>query len=337
MNLHLFDLNLLVALDALLSERNVTQAGNRLNLSQPAMSGALARLRSHFQDELLVPAGRRLVRTPLGEELVEPVREILLQVRGAIEAKKSFDPATSTRHFSIAASDYVVGVLMADVLRRVRCEAPNMTVELRVLGPRADEALDNGELDFLIAPPDADLDMHRTEVLFEETFTCVAWSKSTHVGDTLTPDEYLNLGHVIVNVGGGPIGNIDEVYLRKNKRRRRVEVSVPSFALAPQLVVGTDRITTITTRLALRCAEFLPLKLVPLPIEIPNLVEVLHWHRIHDKDPAHLWFRGVLKDMVASMDAVAGAATPGLASASCGRHEKEEVGRTFPRAVRTRT
>jgi LysR family nod box-dependent transcriptional activator len=83
-DLHLFDLNLLVALDALLRECNVTQAGNRLNLSQPAMSGALARLRSHFKDDLLVSVGRRMVRTPLGDELVQPVRDLLLQVRGTL-------------------------------------------------------------------------------------------------------------------------------------------------------------------------------------------------------------------------------------------------------------
>jgi LysR family transcriptional regulator, nod-box dependent transcriptional activator len=301
MDLHLFDLNLLVALDALLRECNVTQAGNRLNLSQPAMSGALARLRSHFGDELLVPVGRRMVRTPLGDELVEPVREILLQVKGTLEAKARFDPATSTRHFSIACSDYVVTVLMADVFRRIRCDAPYMTFELRSLGARADEALDSGELDFLIVPPDEKFDLHRSEVLFEDTFTCVAWSANEHVGDRLTPDEYLNFGHVIVNVGASPVGNIDEVYLRKNKRRRRVELSAPSFALAAQLVIGTDRITTITARLAARLAKVLPLKLVPLPIEIPRLVEVLHWHRVHDGDPAHIWVRGMFHEVGGSM------------------------------------
>ena len=112
---------------------------------------------------------------------------------------------------------------------------------------------------------------------------------------TISPEEYLNLGHVVVNVGEDPVGNIDETYLRRTKRRRRVEISTPSFFLAPQLVVGTDRIATITTRLALRYAEILPIKLVPLPIEIPVLVEVLHWHRAHNQDPVHLWFRQILK------------------------------------------
>ena len=301
MDLHLFDLNLLVALDALLHECNVTQAGNRLNLSQPAMSGALARLRTHFQDELLVAAGRRMVRTQLGDELLGPVRELLLQAQGTLETKARFDPATSTRHLAIAASDYVSTVLLADALQRTKREAPRITFELRPLGPRADAALDDGVLDFLVAPAGDAQDAHRSEMLFEDTFACVAWAGNTQIGDTLTPEQYLELGHIIVNVGASPIGNIDEEYLRKIKQRRRVEVSVPSFSLAPQLIVGTDRITTITTRLALSWAKILPLKILPLPIEIPRLVELLYWHRVHDQDPAHIWFRGVLKDAVASM------------------------------------
>ena len=203
MDLHLFDLNLLVALDALLRECNVTQAGNRLNLSQPAMSGALARLRSHFQDELLVSVGRRMVRTPLGDELVQPVRDILLQVRGTLEARSGFDPATSTRHLTIAASDYVIAILMADALRRVRCEAPHITFDLRPLGPRADEALDNAELDFLIAPASAEFEAHASEVLFEDSFTCVAWSGNSAVGDDAVP------------------GGVSEPGARRRQRRRK--------------------------------------------------------------------------------------------------------------------
>jgi DNA-binding transcriptional LysR family regulator len=101
-DLHRFDLNLLVTLDALLTEKNVTRAGQRMHLSQSAMSGALARLRDFFQDELLVPMGRSMVMTPLAEDLVQPVGDILLQVQATIATKPRFDPATSARHFSIA-------------------------------------------------------------------------------------------------------------------------------------------------------------------------------------------------------------------------------------------
>src|SRR4029078_3421943 len=131
MDLHLFDLNLLVALDALLTERNVTRAGNRLNLSQSAMSGALARLRHYFRDELLVPVGRQMVLAPVAEVLAEPVRDILLQIRGTLGSKPRFDPSTATRHLSLAVSDYVTEILMVDVLRSARCEAPHIPFSVR--------------------------------------------------------------------------------------------------------------------------------------------------------------------------------------------------------------
>ena len=133
MNLHLFDLNLLVTLDALLAEKNVTRAGMRMNLSQSAMSGALARLRDFFQDELLVPMGRKMVLTPLAEDLVQPVRDVLLQIQATVATKPHFEPATSTRHFTLAVSDYVTSVLMIDfiylLLSKTRIIAANSPQE----------------------------------------------------------------------------------------------------------------------------------------------------------------------------------------------------------------
>lgn len=296
MDLHLFDLNLLVALDALLTERNVTRAGNRLNLSQSAMSGALARLRHHFRDELLVPVGRQMVLTPVAEELVKPVRDILLQVRGTLGAKPRFDAATATRHLSLAVSDYVTEILMAGVLRQARTDAPHITFELRPVGRRAAEDLESGDLDFLISPDGYVSSSQPTDVLFEDTYTCVVWAGNRAIGKTLTMERYLDLGHVVVNVAGNePPSNYDEQFLRRSNFRRRVEVSVPAFGMAPQLVVGTDRVTTITTRLAAKYAKLLPLRLLPLPIAMPPMVEMLQWHKVREYDPAHHWFRSLLK------------------------------------------
>ena len=304
MDLHLFDLNLLVALDALLTERHVTRAGNRLNLSQSAMSGALARLRHTFGDDLLVPVGRQMVLTPVAEGLVEPVRDILLKIRGTLGSKPQFDPATATRHLSLAVSDYVIEILVADVLRRARTEAPHITFELRSVGPRAMEDLESGELDFLIAPAAYVSTAQPTEVLFEDTYTCVVWSGNRAVGSTLTVDEYLALGHVVVNVAGGePPSNYDEQFLRRSNLKRRVEISVPTFSLAPQLVIGTGRVTTITTRLAAKYAATLPLRLIELPMAMPPMVEVLQWHKVHEFDPAHHWFRALLKRAVQALPA----------------------------------
>jgi DNA-binding transcriptional LysR family regulator len=301
MNLHLFDLNLLVALEALLTECNVTQAGARLNLSQPAMSGALARLRGHFQDELLVSVGRRMVRTPLADELIGPVRDVLLKTRATLEARPSFDPATSTRSLSVAASDYFTTVLLADVLRRVAREAPCMTIQLRPLGRQADEALDSGELDFLIHPADYLLEAHPSDVLFEDGYTCVAWSGNPAVGTTLSPEEYLSLGHVVFQPGAHPAVSHEEEHLRKARHKRRVAVYSPSFCLLPELVVGTAHVATVHTRLALEYATRLPLKLLLMPIPVPPIVEMVQWHRVHELDPAHQWFRRLLRETVGDL------------------------------------
>jgi LysR family nod box-dependent transcriptional activator len=298
MDLHRFDLNLLVALDALLTERNVTQAGARLHLSQSAMSGALARLRSFFGDDLLVPVGRRMVLTPFAEQLVDPVRATLLQVRGTLAATPRFDPATANRSFSIAVSDYVTVVLMHDALQRARREAPNVVFELRPLGKQAVEDLESGELDFRIVPREFLSPGHPTDVLFEDTYTCVAWSGNQSIGDTISVEEYLSAGHVAVK---NWTTAYDERFLQQANYRRRIEVWTSTFTLAPQLVVGTDRIATTTTRLALHYSRILPLKLVPLPVNIPPMVELVQWHRIRDEDPAFHWFRRVLKETVATL------------------------------------
>ena len=151
MKLSQFDLNLLVALDALLIEKNVTHAGMRIHLSQSATSAALARLRSFFQDQLLVPVGGKMVLTPMAKTLVKPVRNLLLQAQATIATQARFDPA-SRRRFSVAVSDYAITVFMADALRIVQPLAPHIAFELVPTSERAVEALEAGTLDFLIAP-----------------------------------------------------------------------------------------------------------------------------------------------------------------------------------------
>jgi LysR family nod box-dependent transcriptional activator len=297
MNLQGFDLNLLVALDALLTERNVTRAGRRMEPSQSAMSGALGRLRGFFQDELLVVVGRRMVLTPLAQDLVQPLRDVLLQVHSTVANKPRFDASSSERHFSIAVSDYVMSVLIVDLLRHVKVEAPKITFDFRQLGRRATDDLDGGELDFLIAPEYLSA-VHPAEVLFEDSHTCVAWNRNRYLGSSISLDDYLRLGHVIVRVGEPGSVNHDERVLRRLNHKRTVEVVTPAFDLAPQLVVGTDRIATVPTRLACKYAQFLPLKLLPLPINVAPLVEKLQWHRAHSQDPAHIWLRAQLRDAV---------------------------------------
>ncbi|HXX01286.1 MAG TPA: LysR family transcriptional regulator [Candidatus Acidoferrales bacterium] len=301
MKLSQFDLNLLVALDALLTEKNVTRAGMRIHLSQSATSAALARLRNSFQDQLLVRVGGKMVLTPMAQSLVKPVRNLLLQAQATIATQARFEPATTRRRFSVAVSDYATTVFMADALKNLQHLAPHLTFELVPTSERAVEALEAGALDFLIAPEVFASKTHPKMPLFEDTHTVIAWTRNRSVRSKLSLDEYLSLGHVAVHVGEGAGPNFDELFLRRLKYKRRAEVIAHSFDVVPHLVVGTNRIATVATRLARKYARFMPLKLVPLPVHVPPMTEVLQWHKFHDRDTAYVWLRGVLIDQAARL------------------------------------
>ncbi len=296
MNLKGLDLNLLVALDVLLRERSITRGGERLGLSQSAMSGALARLREYFSDPLLVPVGRSLMLTPLAEGLADPVSRILHQIQETVSTRAEFDPAQSDRRFSIMASDYAFTAFMPQLFERLEREAPGVTLQLRQLSPSWHEDLNRGHIDFLIVPERYALPNHPNIPIFEDDFCCVAWSGNTTVGRELSLERYLSLGHVVVELSGVQEPSFDEWFLKNRGHVRRVEIVAPTFALVPQLVVGTRRIATIWTRLAENATTHLPLKQLPLPIEIPAFTDVLQWPVQRDAEPGSMWMRKVLQE-----------------------------------------
>lgn len=298
MNFHRLDLNLLVALDALLLERSITQAGRRIHLTQSAMSGALARLREFFGDELLVQVGRKMVPTPLAESLTQPIREILLKVQSTIETRPGFDPASSQRLFTLMMSDYVSMVVMNEVVRHVESVAPHVRFELISNNVDAPiEVLDRADVDILIMPQNFISESHPRETLFDDEYCCVVWKDNPLVGDTLTLDQYFELGHVVVKFGVSRAPTIDERVISALERNRRVEVIAMSFSAVPVYVVGTRRIATIHRRLAEAYTKYLPLKVLQPPIEFPHVTQAMQWHKYFDQDPGTVWLRGVLKEV----------------------------------------
>jgi len=135
--------------------------------------------------------------------------------------------------------------------------------------------------------------------LFKDTWTCIAWTGNHSIGESFSLDHYLNFGHVVVQIGENIMH--DEHALRRFNYRRRVELTVPSFHLAPSLIVGTERIATVKTRLALKSQSVLPIRLLPLPFEMAPVVETLQWHSIHDHDPLNKWFRCLLQEAIAEL------------------------------------
>lgn len=294
MRLDRFDLNLLVVLDVLLEERNVTRAGERLHIGQSGTSAALRRLREHFGDDILVPMGRQLKLTPLGESLIGPVREALHHVRCAIARQPSFDPSESRRHFVICASDYAITALLGEVVRRVSQQAPGVTVDIRNLPKDVVEVFDRGGIDLLVVPQQyAQRIEHPQQPLFEDTHICLVWQENSAVGDELTFEQYLQQGHVTVRFGDEHTVAFEEWFLPRYGKQRRVECSVDNFGIVPLLILGTNRIATVYRRLAEHFMRSLPLRMCNTPFDMPMLVETMVWPRHVQDDPAHLWLRDI--------------------------------------------
>lgn len=309
MRLRRLDLNLLVALDALLATRSVTAAAQRLHVTQPSMSGSLARLREHFGDALMVQVGRRMTLTPLGETLLGPVRQSLLQVEATISLRPGFDPKTSTRHFAICASEATVLALLTEVLRDMERQAPGITVELLSADPaRMGPMLDRGELDFHFAGENLLLPEHPTTLAFSDDFVCVVWSGNPRVRSRLTLQKYLSLGHAITRYGMERRPGFEQFTLERLGIQRRVEVSCTTPALLGPLVVGTHRIATMPSRLARAQAEVLPLKLLRPPLPLPPLEIHMQWHKSRDRDAGTVWFRQCVLAAASRLSLARGAA-----------------------------
>jgi len=285
------DLNLLVVLDALLAERNVSRAGNVLNLSQSATSGALARLREYFGDDLLVQQGRNMVPTAMGSALAPQVRNALLQIEGTIIARPGFDPATARRDFRIVASDYVMVTWLAPIVAALSRDAPGL--RFRISPPSSDpvEQLEAGAADLLLMPEKYLSDDHPSVRCFEDTYCVIACADNPAIGEELSAEAFYALPHVDA-VFPTIVPGYSDWFTRQSGRERRVEVQAGGFTAIPYFVIGSRRIALVHERLAKLYAAHLPLRVFPAPVEIPTIIESLQWHRFAEDDESLRWVRG---------------------------------------------
>ena len=295
------DLNLLIALDALLQEQNVSRAAKRLGLSTPAMSHALARLRKQLGDPLLVRAGQRMVATPRAADLRDRVHGLADDALGVLRPEPARDLKNLERTFRIKASDMVLCVLGPVLDKKLR-ELPG--VSLHVMPPQFEEPalLRAGTVDLAIGvydySPYSDLPSDlRIQQLFEDHFTCVVRKDHPTVGRTLTIEQYCELEHVQIAPRGQPGGYVDEL-LAERGFKRHIARAVPFFIAALMLVAETDYVLTVSGQLARRLAEPLGLRLVQPPRSLdlePNHMAQL-WHPRNDKDPGHRWLRETIAE-----------------------------------------
>lgn len=283
------DLNLLVALDALLTERSVSLAAERLCLSQSAASSALARLRQYFGDELMVVRGRQMVLTVRAEELREPVRAVLEHIRTAITITPDFDPLTCDRQIRIMASDYITDLLLNDVLRDLEKSAPNIRVDILPVHDSPQDSLERQQVDLLVTLDYALSPDHPSRILFEDDHVIIGWDQNPVMQDKITRQIYFKLGHIVARFGKNRVPAFEDGFMRQMKQSRRVEVVAPSFHLLGGLVVGTHRIATVHRRMAERMAQTAPLLLRELPFSIPPIREGVQWHVASGNDPAINW------------------------------------------------
>lgn len=306
MRFNRLDLNLLVALDALLTERSITRAAERLNLTPSAVSSALARLRDHFGDELLVQVGRKMEPTPRADSLQDAVRDVLVRIEATVESQPRFDPASSDRVFRLFCSDYTQLALGPHLMALTAQERCSARIDLLPQVSNPQRSLERGEADLLIIPRSFMSPDHPEEVLYHEQFVCAVWNGSVLAQGQLTLERYLAARHVMMQPPGYAGTTFEDNFFKRQGLTRRAAVTTYSFAALPALLCGTDHVATLHARLARVLATTWPLTLHAPPLPIDTMPQGVQWHKYRTQDPGLVWMRGLLRRAVLRMDAALG-------------------------------
>ncbi len=318
MQFHRFDLNLLIALDTLLREKNITRAAEKVFVSQPAMSAALHRLRDYFGDPLLIRVGRDMELSPRAQSLVEPVREALLLIQATLGTQPSFTAATTQREFTLIMSEEAVPDLLPALLERVSSEAPGIRINIELVTQTALSRLEYGDVDLCLCLDSLRLfearafpDTLRSVRLRPVRWICAVDRDHPTVGDSITAEQYFSLPHVF----GRPNGysaSAEELVRRLLDIELQVHITVPSLLHLPLVLRGTRLVATLPERVAHMVSATLPVKTFPLPVETPTMHEILLWHKRNESDPAHAWLRELLVRLTQSRQEPADAGRGGV-------------------------
>lgn len=294
------DLNLLVALDLLLRERNVSRAAEKMHITQSAMSNALGRLRTYFADDLLVPVGRRMELTPRAELLREPVLDILMRIETSVAAMPEFDPSASSRIFRIFVSDYTLSTLVPAFLRMIAPHRYPISFEFRPQVDQPHRPLERGDADLLIIPREYASKDHPAEVLYEETFVCIADAAHPRLGERLDLETYCRERHAVMRPATSA-ASFETKSMIDLGVERDVDAVTFSFASLPHLVAGTERLATVHARLARAAARHLSIRILDLPFHLPPMQQSMQWHTYRTNDPALIWLKDSMRAAVVEM------------------------------------
>jgi len=290
------DLNLLRTLDALLGERSVTRAAERLGFTQPAVSGMLTRLRESFDDPLFVRTQRGIVPTLRAMALAGPVKQILSDVDALLQPAV-FDPLSAHFTLSIAATDYALQTVVLPFLVQLRAQAPGIRVAIRpVDDERIQSQFERGDLDLALMTPEAALpDLHARR-LFDETYVCALRDDHPDAGgSSLSLERFCALDHALVSFAGERFWGVTDDALAMVGRRRHVALTLTSFLALAGLLRTTDLLAVLPRRLVEDASGLVALE---QPVDIPGFTKLAVWHERTHRDPGHRWVRALLFESV---------------------------------------
>ncbi|HEY9695256.1 MAG TPA: LysR family transcriptional regulator [Oculatellaceae cyanobacterium] len=296
-NLAGIDLNLLVVFNALMNERHVTRAGERLGLSQPATSNALARLRNLIKDDLFIRTATGLQPTPKAIALAQQIQPALQQIKTALSGEEVFDASTSDRIFAIGMTDYTEFTLLPSLMEKLQTVAPNVKIQIRS-GDRQKllSLLDSGEIQIACGLFPEKIAWHAEELIFQENFVCVCRSNHPNIKKQINLEQYLAAEHLLVSIKEDMVGRIDELLAAKNLQRRIV-ISVPHFLVVPFIVARTNLVASLAERVAATFANIQDLQVLTLPLSTEGFSIFIRWHRSTENHPAYHWLRTTIIDI----------------------------------------
>ncbi len=299
MNLRSLDLNLLVVFDAIFAEKNITRAGTRVGLSQPAVSNALARLRGHLGDELFLRGPDGLRPTPRAIELAGPVHAMLVDLENVLDPS-SFDPATASRAFTVAAVDYFSVVVAPKLAVHLASRAPGIDVRIVPTAGHALELLDKAEIDVATASFSDPPERFGRMTLVEDSYSCLVAKGHPLAERPVTLQRFAAARHLLVTPRGDARGFVDDRLAEKGLTRR-VVMTVNHFSAAPGIVVASDLVLTAPTKIIERYLVD-GMVMLPAPVEPPPVFRRLDmvWHERLARHPAHVWFRETLQTVAAA-------------------------------------
>jgi len=294
-----YDLNLLPIFIALMDERSVTRAAERLGMTQPALSNALARLRTMLQDQLFIRERYGIQPTPIALELAPVIAEALARLDDAVLGQQEFEPKTAERLFTIAPNDYVELVLVPAIVARLRQVAPGVRLRLTPYGnDLAETGIISGTtalvLGRIVDPPDNLVVQH----LMDEGLACVVRADHPEIDDTITRDEFEQLKHVNVLPPGRMRAGLFQAF-EEQRLKREVAISVTNFLAVAEMVAITDYCATLPNRICNRLMHDPRLKILPAPVDLGTFPVEMAWHVRYRFDPAHRWLRGLIGEVAA--------------------------------------